>query len=230
MRKISYFLAILFTGFVLSGCATLYQITPKQKFSLQEGRMVFRSDMEHSSVELVLASLDYSNGTPLVMTIHAKLNTPCQESCVFSSNDISLYSEGFKPSIIPPKVLLNSSLNFVSTLQAFSIPIPPFSPSMEGWIGFGPPYSPFYPPFFGGGFFGVGFSGGDNGYYQESEFSRRILYARYLKPSTLDSKNFTGGFVAINMLGLKKSGVLNIEVKVNSDIHHFSLSFSPPSK
>ena len=215
------FLILISICILLAGCTTTYQITPKQSFKLKDGRIVLSSTLEHSSIKIELASLIYKDSTPLVIAAYAKINTPCDDdSCIFSIENISVDSNGFSPSLIPARLILNSSLNFVDTLQSFSIPTPLFySPRGPDLI-----YSPFFPF---GGFFFIS-SRWDDSYFRESQFSRRLLFTHYLKPSNLDSKDFSGGFVAINLLGLdKKDRDLSIKVKIDSDVHSILLHFSP---
>ncbi len=216
------FLVLIFICLLLSGCSITYQITPKQDFKLKDGKIVLSSTLEYSSIKIELASLIYKDNMPLVTAIYAKANTPCHNNtyCVFSLENISLHSSNFNPSIIPAKTILNSSLNFVDILQSFSIPTPSFySPRGPDLV-----YSPFFPF---GGFFFIS-NRWDDGYFRESDFSRRILFTHYLKPSNLDSKTFAGGFVALNLLGIDKKGSdLYINIKIHTDTHSILLHLSP---
>ena len=210
MKKIFLFLSFL--TLILTGCSQIYQITPTQAFQLDGGRFSFLSNKEYSSVKLELAKLTYRDNLPLLLLVQAKINPHDKSSApIFSIDSFNLLNNPMGFIIVSAKDILNSSIGFTNALQDFSIPTPPLDNNTQ--FGF------FFSPFFG--FYPT--ASFNNSYYRESEFSRRILFSHYLKPTTLGT-DFKGGFIALSPKDMK-NGMIDIEIKINKEIHIFTFNF-----
>ncbi|MCE3037003.1 hypothetical protein LW135_04060 [Helicobacter sp. faydin-H20] len=187
------------------GCGSVYQIAPLQDFSFENGKKIIESNLKNSSVLLEIAQDNYNTITPLLLKVLAKSKNPI----LFDSNNITAYQEGKIFKVLDSHQILHSNINFTNSLRAFNIPIPPL------------PINYYYPNIFYSPFFGFGFGrnyGISDDYFREIEYSGSILFAHYLKKTTLKNNIFSGGFIAI-VLQDAVEGKIYIKVQIGEEIH-----------
>lgn len=204
--KILFFTISLF----FCGCATIFNITPNQDFSFSHGKKILISKKTSSEAKLELAQDTYKKNTPILFFISAK-----SDNFTLDISDITLHQDAKFYAPLSAKTILNSGYNFKIDLQNFNIPTPPIASNT---------YQPsfIFAPY--GNIFFISKSY-DDSYFKEAEFSRRIVFANYLKKTTLNSKEFLGGFIAFMPEDIH-DGKVEIKLKIQKEEHVFSLNLS----
>lgn len=202
---------LFFTILLLfSGCATIFDITPNQSFNFSQGKKVLFSKKQHSEAKLELAQNTYTKNTPILFFIEAK-----SDDFILDISDITLHQDTKIYTPLSANAILNSGYNFKISLQNFNIPTPPITPNN---------YQPsfIFTPY--GNIFFIS-RNYDDSYFKEAEFSRRIVFANYLKKTTLNAKEFLGGFIAFIPKDIH-DGKIEIRIKIQKEEHIFSFNLS----
>lgn len=205
-------LKILFLTILLffSGCTTIFDITPNQNFSFSQGKKILVSKKQNSEAKLEIAQDTYKKNTPILFFISVK-----SDNFTLDISDITLHQDTKIYTPLSAKTILNSGYNFKTDLQNFNIPTPPITSNN---------YQPsfIFAPY--GNIFFISKSY-DDSYFKEAEFSRRIVFANYLKKTTLNSKEFLGGFIAFMPEDIH-DGKIEVKLKIQKEEHIFSLNLS----
>ena len=206
-------MALSFIFFI--GCTQVYELTPQASFSFQQGKKTLTSTKATTRVEVQSAQDSYTPNEPLLFLVLAKSKKPV----IFDSTQVIL-EQGSKILLpLASDYILSSNQNFTKSLQDFNIPIPPMTSG-------GP-----NPNFVIGprGYVFIINNMGNDSYFKEIEFSRRILAANYLKKNTLNKEEFLGGLVAFIPKDLQ-AGDFELKVTIDGEEHSFKFQLKPIAK
>lgn len=207
MRVLGHLIPFIFL-LLLSGCASIFDIKPKQEYSFLQGKKVFLSKQKNSEVKLEIAQDTYKQKEPFLILISAKA-----KNVIFDSSQIRLLQNENIISPLAPQAILSSGYNFKNSLENFNIPTPPIASSSYNSGALFTLYGNI-----------LLFNNSDT-YFKESEFSRKILFSNYLKKTTLNENDFLGGFVVFLPKITTNKTTLRFEVDIEKEKHYFNFDF-----